>query len=129
MSTPTLRELCAGATKGPWHMIPIQPGDKYIEIQGPGVTVDYDDVDHDEQRANAALIARLSPEVALAVYKALNHMRHEMLDAAERTGVGKLCEHTESWRMINNALRLLDGQPTVHTSSGTIMSGDGQFDA
>lgn len=45
-------------TKGPWKITPLFPGDKKILLEGPKVYVDYDDVDHEEQEANARLIAQ-----------------------------------------------------------------------
>lgn len=44
-------------TPGPWAYRQPHPADKYIWIKEPEVKVDYDDVDQDEQRANARLIA------------------------------------------------------------------------
>ena len=69
--TPTIKQLIERATPGPWKQFPIRGGDKWIEIPLPAVRVDYDDVNHDEQEANAQLIARCSPEVMARVVEAL----------------------------------------------------------
>ncbi len=37
---------------------------------------------------------------------ALEYCRQAMLEAAERTGVGKLCEQTEAWRIVDAALNI-----------------------
>jgi hypothetical protein len=52
-------------TPGPWRLDEIQPGDKDIRVRGDTLyytdavicQVNYDDVDHDEMRGYAALIA------------------------------------------------------------------------
>lgn len=120
MTTPTLKQLVAGATKGARHVagatIVYSRDGTICECGEPRATTtarfikaDLGSPDSKEIYANADLIARLSPELALAVYEALEHMKQEMIDASERTGVGKLCEHTESWQVINRAMNLLDG--------------------
>jgi len=43
-------------TPGPWEIEPHSTIDKEFNV-GPGISVDYDDVDHAEQDANAKLIA------------------------------------------------------------------------
>lgn len=45
-------------TPTPWKLIPHDAGDKELNIDPAGVTVYYDDCDHDEQLANAALIVK-----------------------------------------------------------------------
>lgn len=83
MSTPSLRELCAGATPGPWKVEdPMMPdalsvvvGDKshdwFFIADCPVMNAPDDTPNLAQTEANAALIARLSPEVALQVYEAL----------------------------------------------------------
>lgn len=44
-------------TPGPWTVEPFDGSDKEITIVEPAVWVDYDDVNHEEQAANARLIA------------------------------------------------------------------------
>lgn len=46
-----------GHTAGPWTLPKFTTIDKTIRIREPAVLVDFDDVDHDEQAANARLIA------------------------------------------------------------------------
>lgn len=48
----------AGHSPLPWSIEPHTTVDKRFAIIGAGVYVDYDDVDHAEQDANAALIIR-----------------------------------------------------------------------
>jgi hypothetical protein len=50
-------------TPGPWTLPKFSGADKSIEIPEPQVLIDYDDVDHKEQAANAQLIAA-APETA-----------------------------------------------------------------
>ncbi len=42
----------------PWRLIPPEPGDKVLIIPEAGAELDYDDVDHDEQLANAEFIVK-----------------------------------------------------------------------
>ncbi len=49
-------------TPGPWALCPYRPGDKKLWINGPAIQIDYDDVDHDEEMANAKLVAA-APEL------------------------------------------------------------------
>ena len=60
-------------TPGPWEIAPIESGDKDIIIVEPGVALDYDDVDPEEQEANAHLIAS-APELLEALKIALVHL-------------------------------------------------------
>jgi len=52
----------ASHTPGPWTIEPFDGSDKEITIREPAVWVDYDDVNHQEQAANARLIVA-SPEL------------------------------------------------------------------
>ncbi len=49
-------------TKGPWHLDRFTTADKDITIGEVAVRIDYDDVNHKEQEANAHLIAA-APEL------------------------------------------------------------------
>lgn len=40
----------------PWRLEPISPGDKELIIIKPRVSIDFDDVDHEEQYENARFI-------------------------------------------------------------------------
>jgi len=53
-------------TPGPWSINRYDTYDKDIVIREPGVRVDFDDVDQDEQEANARLIAA-APELLEAL--------------------------------------------------------------
>ncbi len=44
-------------TKGKWSIQPYRPYDKHILIQPAGIVVDNDDVDPNEAKANAHLVA------------------------------------------------------------------------
>ena len=65
-------------TPGPWTMGNIRPGDKEIIIEEPSVSVDYDDVDHKEQEANAQLIAA-APELLEACKEASIVLKDEQI--------------------------------------------------
>jgi hypothetical protein len=59
MTEERLKEIearAAAATPGPWGMDPPEGWMKRLEIDSPGVFVDYDDVDHKQQEANAVFI-------------------------------------------------------------------------
>lgn len=43
-------------TPGPWEIEPHSTIDKCFNV-GPGISIDYDDVDHEEQDANARLVS------------------------------------------------------------------------
>lgn len=66
-------------TKGPWEIEKYSTADKYIYI-GPGISLDYDDVDHAEQSANAKLIAA-APEL-------LRELKHlvRLMEPIEKEG-------------------------------------------
>ena len=53
-------------TPGPWKVGKIEPWMKSIEIDGPAVKVDYDDVIREQQEANARLIAA-APDLLLVL--------------------------------------------------------------
>lgn len=59
-------------TPGPWTIEPYDRSDKDIIISGryPICFVDFDDVEHDEQEANARLI-KAAPELYAAIKAAL----------------------------------------------------------
>ena len=57
-------------TPGPWVIAPHTTVNKEFTV-GPAI-MDYDDVDHDQQEANARLIAA-SPDYAAAVEQMLAH--------------------------------------------------------
>lgn len=50
----------SGYTEGPWTINPYTNLDKSIVIPEPGISIDNDDVDHDEARANAHLVVAAS---------------------------------------------------------------------
>lgn len=58
-----IREREKAATPGPWISAPYDRADKWIDVPAPGVRVDYDDVDHDEQDSNAAFIAHARSDI------------------------------------------------------------------
>lgn len=74
---PTLLELAKACTPGPWTLTHTGDRKRYIlgENQsswGTDVGEIYsDDTDANEAKANATLIARLSPDVAVRVYLAI----------------------------------------------------------
>lgn len=68
----------AAHTSGPWAIEPRPPGQKVLRLLGTRIEVDYDDVDHEEQLANAQLIAA-APDM-LAACEALADWRG-MFDA------------------------------------------------
>lgn len=87
-------------TRGNWKIHPFDSSNKDIFIQGPSVLVDYDDVDHEEQEANAHLIAA-SPqlygalEVAILTLKNASHsayVRGEFIVGEEYLKSVNICE-------------------------------------
>jgi hypothetical protein len=58
-------------TPGPWEIVPHDRYDKDILIVPSSVWVDNDDVDHEESKANASLIA-----TAPDLYEALTYAMH-----------------------------------------------------
>lgn len=57
-------------TPGEWEIRSFTTADKWIDIDGPAAQVDYDDVNHEEQAANARLIAA-APEMYAKLEKIL----------------------------------------------------------
>lgn len=52
-------------TPGPWEIEPHSTIDKCFNV-GPGISIDYDDVNHEEQDANARLVSA-APELLEAL--------------------------------------------------------------
>lgn len=75
-------------TPGPWPIEGLRPWDKDIVIPGPGVWVDYDDVNHEEAMANAKLIAA-SPDLLTACKIALDALGEDRTPS-ERRGAERL---------------------------------------
>lgn len=118
--TPTCAELCARATKGP-RIVDAVMGEHPLEIclanpppeQGNPVVIAATFVDNDDDpfitveqaRANAQLIARLSPEVVMEIYRALQctHARLVHLESIEDA------ESPMTKATVIAALNLLDG--------------------
>lgn len=61
-----LAEIAAraeAATAGPWTVCPHEGGMKRLYLEGVDIDLDYDDVDHDQQDANAHFIAAAREDV------------------------------------------------------------------
>lgn len=88
-----LKKLHGEATAGPWKIEPHDDCDKSFRV-GP-VIIDYDDVDHDEEDANAKLVRALRNALPrlLAVVEALEklpadkmRLLADWMDAEHQTG-------------------------------------------
>jgi hypothetical protein len=106
MSHPTLKQLCAAATPGPYHVDLNEFGD--LVIHGPETEIPIATAEGDNASANAQLIARLDPQTVLAVYEALEaalylHDQHQ-IHVEEPAFEGE-------YHKIANALSLLNGNP------------------
>jgi len=64
-------------TETPWTLSKIRSGDKEITIPEALISIDYDDVDHDEQKANAEFVLRCvnMHDELLAALKAIDPRR------------------------------------------------------
>jgi hypothetical protein len=85
-------------TPGPWKIEPHHPGDKDLLIFPAYTWVDYDDVDHEQQMANARLIAA-APEL-LEEYSRLIERLKEASDMCYRGHsqvAEELCHEFESF--------------------------------
>jgi hypothetical protein len=71
MSTPTLKELCAAATPGPWRPLYFGNADWAVYATDNVVVHFVGDVGWQQAEANNKLSARLDPQTVLAVYEAL----------------------------------------------------------
>lgn len=116
---PTLRELCATATPGPWYADPCSDGERtfivgdnmkaVIAATRPEGIIQR--IPHPQATANAQLIARFSPQVALAVYDALQldlreaNNQAEFLPSLRAKGDAKIRE-----AVFRKTLDLLDGK-------------------
>jgi len=107
---PTIKELIAKASPGPWPMTPIRGGDKHILIGdhcstwGTHVAEVYrDDTDTNEADANAQLISRCNPAVMSKVVEALEEISRE----SARCG-GDIVS-TKAARIATATLALLNG--------------------
>ncbi len=110
--TPTLRQLIEGATPGPWVVAPASltpmevAAPMRLAVQHPEKHPDVcrflDGVKYSE--ANARLIARLNPEVALAVLEALEGAKAHILDHGNDKEMAPVIE------ALDRALSRLNGQ-------------------
>jgi hypothetical protein len=103
---PTIKELIEGATPGPWTLRPLGRGDKDLYITEPAVAVDYDDVNHDEQLANAQFIARCSPSVMREVVEALELVNAPFADIKDSVVKESLNVLPPYHELYANAVRL-----------------------
>lgn len=119
--TPSLRELCAKATPGPWRVrrgtaMAVESRSHVVASTGGFSDNRRDPEDlNRELSSNAQLIARLSPDVALAVYEALEtngttlaNLLHDA-KAGGRFGPYAVEGLTRAVATSRHALSLLDG--------------------
>ncbi len=81
ISLPELLKAAENATPGPWTLPKFSTTDKEIEFNGPdGLTLDYDDVDHETQAATALHIALANPAtiktLVTSLQRAIETVRH-----------------------------------------------------
>lgn len=118
MNPPSLREICALATKGPWHTYDgtlVRHGEETI-IARIGRS---EDSHTRETFANAKLIARFSPATALAVYEALDYSMRALASTvyANQIDLGtsgdnatRIADNHDAVKQARHALALLDGR-------------------
>jgi hypothetical protein len=92
-------------TPGAWHIGTVDRSSKEIIIFGPGAYVDFDDVDHDEQEANARLIAA-APDLLAAAEHGLS------LAGGWREAIGEI----EDW--CSEPVRLKNMLAAIHQIDG-----------
>ncbi len=87
-------------TRGPWTILNYCSADKWITIKEPGVKIDYDDVDQQEQEANARLIAA-APDLLAACDRVVDagQCYCHLLSA----GIKKSCGHCQASAAIAKA--------------------------
>ena len=115
MSTPTqsttLLELCAKATPGPRHVVKCGTPEMFHHVHGVACVGDhFVETDHKQghEPSDAQLIARLSPDVARAVYEALKAGTGPLHPADNRGEC--LCSQCASRKGFDRAICLLDGK-------------------
>jgi hypothetical protein len=89
MTNPTLRQLIAGATPGPWQALYMGSSDWGVHATKENDALVYSagDVGRSQAEANAQLIARMaSPEVALKVLEALEFYADKKNHVTTSTG-------------------------------------------
>jgi len=116
MTPPTLKSLAALATKGPWLSVP-HPADRTVLVYGPPMAEPLvaecsprSKLGQVECDANAQLISRFSPEVALALYNFLSEVQETHAPNVNAQRDECLCSQCARWRESRRLMSLLDGQ-------------------
>ena len=95
-------------TPGPWTIEPIHRLDSEIIITEPGVAIDYDDVDHKEQEANARLIAA-APDLLEACQALLHKLRRHFHETNDTPFADATIEDWKAGRLMLAAIKKATG--------------------